>query len=256
MLIDWFTVVAQVVNFMVLVLLMKRFFFGRLVAAIDARESRIAGRLAEADAKKQAADLEAGKLNARAQEDARNRAELLAQTQRDAAELRTQMIREARETVQALERKWRDELDREKKVFLDDARRRTTEQILTVIRHALADLASADLQHCAVQVFKEKLRSMDVTAIRKICGDGELTVITAGELSRDERCQIQHVLEEKLGQELNVDFIAAPEPTWGIELRAGGRRIGWNSDSYVDALEQNLREALDSPKEPLLQTVA
>ena len=42
MLIDWFTVLAQIVNFLVLVGLLKRFFFGRLIQAVDGRERRIA----------------------------------------------------------------------------------------------------------------------------------------------------------------------------------------------------------------------
>ena len=52
MLIDWFTVVAQTVNFLVLVWLLKRFFYRPILNAIDAREQRIAAALAEADAKK------------------------------------------------------------------------------------------------------------------------------------------------------------------------------------------------------------
>ena len=47
MLIDWFTVLAQIVNFLILVALMKRFLYGPLIAAIDAREQSIAARLAE-----------------------------------------------------------------------------------------------------------------------------------------------------------------------------------------------------------------
>ena len=47
MLIDWFTVVAQIVNFLVLVALMKHFLYGRLLRAIDEREAGIAARLAE-----------------------------------------------------------------------------------------------------------------------------------------------------------------------------------------------------------------
>ena len=42
MLIDWFTVVAQVVNFLILVWLLKRFLYKPILDAIDAREKRIA----------------------------------------------------------------------------------------------------------------------------------------------------------------------------------------------------------------------
>ena len=53
MLIDWFTVAAQLVNFLILVWLLKRFLFKPITSAIDAREKRIATELAAADAKKQ-----------------------------------------------------------------------------------------------------------------------------------------------------------------------------------------------------------
>jgi F-type H+-transporting ATPase subunit b len=52
---DWFTILAQIVNFLVLVALMKRFLYGPLIAAIDAREKSIAARIAEAARKEQEA---------------------------------------------------------------------------------------------------------------------------------------------------------------------------------------------------------
>ena len=42
MLIDWFTVGAQVLNFLILVWLLKRFLYRPILHAIDAREQRIA----------------------------------------------------------------------------------------------------------------------------------------------------------------------------------------------------------------------
>ncbi len=52
MLIDWFTVGAQALNFVILVWLMKRFLYKPILDAIDAREKRIATELADAGRKK------------------------------------------------------------------------------------------------------------------------------------------------------------------------------------------------------------
>ena len=52
MLIDWFTVGAQALNFIILVWLLKRFLYKPILNAIDAREKRIAGALADANQKK------------------------------------------------------------------------------------------------------------------------------------------------------------------------------------------------------------
>ena len=58
MLIDWFTVGAQLLNFLILVALLKRFLYRPILDAIDAREQRIAGELAQADAAKAEAERE------------------------------------------------------------------------------------------------------------------------------------------------------------------------------------------------------
>ena len=50
MLIDWFTVGAQALNFLVLVWLMKRFLYKPILNAIDKREKLIAAELADASA--------------------------------------------------------------------------------------------------------------------------------------------------------------------------------------------------------------
>ena len=50
--IDWFTVVAQAINFLILVWLLKRFLYKPILHAIDEREKGIAAQLAQAEAKK------------------------------------------------------------------------------------------------------------------------------------------------------------------------------------------------------------
>ena len=94
MLIDWFTVGAQLLNFLILVWLLKRFLYKPVLDAIDAREKRIAGELANAasklaeaqqehdefDGKNKAFDAERGALAAKAaQESAKQREALLKQ---------------------------------------------------------------------------------------------------------------------------------------------------------------------------------
>ena len=51
MLIDWFTIGAQALNFLILVGLLRRFLYRPILHAIAAREQLIAGELADAGAK-------------------------------------------------------------------------------------------------------------------------------------------------------------------------------------------------------------
>ena len=56
MTIDWLTVGAQVLNFLVLVYLLKRFLYGPVVRAMARREEAIAERQREAQQRKEDAE--------------------------------------------------------------------------------------------------------------------------------------------------------------------------------------------------------
>jgi F-type H+-transporting ATPase subunit b len=243
-LIDWFTVIAQIVNFLVLVGLMKRFLYGPLIAAIDAREHSIASRIADAARKEQEAGARREHLTEEIAETERQKAGIIAAAREEADRERGEIVARARNDVKAQEARWRDELKREKGAFLDEVRRRAAAEILAATRCALHDLACADVQRCAMSAFLEKLRSIDSGAFRSFAAGG-LTVVSREDLPPEMRCAVQKTLEELLGAPVETAFERAPAMAWGVELRGNGQRIGWTPDSYLDSLEDKLRAALD-----------
>ncbi len=58
MLIDWFTVFAQIINFLILVFLLKRFLYEPIISAMDEREEKIALRMQAAEQKRNEAEQE------------------------------------------------------------------------------------------------------------------------------------------------------------------------------------------------------
>src|SRR5665811_2539985 len=84
MLIDWFTIGAQALNFLILVWLLKHFLYKPILNAIDAREKRIAKELADADAKKAEAQKEHDEFQHKNEEFDQQRAALLSKAKEDA----------------------------------------------------------------------------------------------------------------------------------------------------------------------------
>jgi len=245
MLIDWFTVIAQIVNFVVLVALLKRFLYGPLVAAIDAREKKIADRVAEAARSEQEAAARVEKLSREAAEMEREKGNILATAREEADRKRGEILNEARANVKELEAKWRDELEREKAVFLDEVRRRSAAEILNATRAALHDLASADVESCAISAFVEKLRGLDPAVLRKFAAEG-MTVVSHDELPAELRERICGAVADRLGGPATIQFERAPAMAWGVELRTNGQRIGWTPDAWLDSLEEKLRASLEA----------
>jgi F-type H+-transporting ATPase subunit b len=240
MLIDWFTVFAQIVNFLVLVALLKHFLYGRILRAMDDRESRIAARISTAEEQNRLAKFELEKCECKSQELEAKREELLAEARQQAAEKHAQLLDQARESVSALEQRWRDELKKEKRATIDDLRRRLAGQVIAITRRAVTDLADADLERQAIRVFLNKLRGIKIPELVR---DEELVVSSGVDLDQSVRQEIRTVLEAQLGAvpRLRFDRLGSG---WGIELHAGGWKIGWSSETYLDAIENNLSGTL------------
>lgn len=253
MLINWFTVVAQIVNFLVLVALLKHFLWGRLVRAIDQREARIAGELAKADEKCKVADQQMEQVHALALEQEHKCDELMSQAQKQADEQRISMVQRARDSVRRLEEEWQQDLERERATFFKELRRRAAAEILTITRQALEDLASSNLQDSAVRVFLAKLRSADAATLRKLA-DGE--VRSAMELPIETQREILNILAERLRVPSHLQFTRDPAMPWGIELRGDGLKLGWSPESYLNAIEENLRAELARQPEAAFRAVA
>ncbi len=248
MLIDWFTVVAQIVNFLVLVALLKHFLWGKLTRAIDEREARVAGELAKAEEKSKEAERQAEQARLRLQEQESKREEMLAQARKEAETQRAKLVEEARISVRELEKKWHEDLDRERGVFFTELRTRAAAEIVAVMRRALADLSSSELQRSTMQVFLEKLGSFDVATLREL-GTKELAVRSAVDLPEETRKKIGVILQARLGASPQLRFEKDSAMAWGIELRGNGHKIGWAPESYLDSLEENLKQALDRQAE-------
>jgi len=244
MLIDWFTVVAQIVNFLILVALMKRFLYGPLLQAIDSREEHISAQLAEADRKDKEAVRKAAELETRISELENRRAQMIEEAHTEADRERHELERTARNSVQEQQAKWQADLDREETAFFQEMRRTAAAEMLAIMRRALADLAGVEIERGAIQAFLNKLRSMDAGVLEALSRGG-LTIASATELSADSLREIEQIMESRTGTKAPLRFECAPELAWGVELRGDGQRIGWTPDQYLDSLEEKLRTVLD-----------
>ena len=81
--IDWFTVVAQIINFLVLALLLKHFLYGRVVSAMEQREADIAKRWQAAEQTQHDAEQELATAQHKNRELEEQREELLSKIRDD-----------------------------------------------------------------------------------------------------------------------------------------------------------------------------
>jgi F-type H+-transporting ATPase subunit b len=245
MLIDWFTVSAQVLNFLVLVWLLKRFLYKPILQAIDAREKRIAAQLADADARKAEAQKERDEFQHKNEEFERQRDDLLSKAQNEVKAERQRLLDEARQAADALRAKQQDALQREQQNLNDAITRKTREEVFAIARKTLTDLAGISLEERIGEVFVGRLREIDGEAKESLAkalttsADPAL-VRSAFDLPAERRAAIQQALNETFSAEIQVRFETVPEAIGGIELSANGRKVAWSIADYLASLGKSV----------------
>ncbi len=256
MLIDWFTVLAQVVNFLILVWLLKRFLYRPILDAIDAREKRIARELAQADAKKAEAQKERDEFQHKNEAFEQQRAALFGKATDEAKAERQRLLDDARQAADTLAARREEALRREQQSLNEALSRRTREEVFAIARKVLADLSTSSLEASMVAVFTRRLHEMDAKAK---AGLGEALesasdparVRSAFDLPAEQRTVIQNAINEAFSADISLRFETAPDLVSGIELTTDGQKVGWSIADYLASLEQGVAELLEKKDKPV-----
>lgn len=255
MLIDWFTVGAQVLNFLILVGLLKRFLYKPILHAIDAREQRIAAELADADAKRAEAQKERDEFQHKNEEFDQQRAALLSQVTDEVKAERQRLFDEARQAADALRAKRQDALKREQQSLNDEVTRRTREEVFAIARKTLTDLAGTSLEERLSEVFTRRLRKLDGEAKESLATALKTSatpalVRSAFDLPAEQRAAIQQALNETFSADIHLRFETAPDVISGIELTANGQKVAWSIADYLASVEKSVGELLQEQSQP------
>lgn len=253
MLIDWFTVGAQTLNFLILVWLMKRFLYQPVLDAIDAREKRIATELADAAQKQTQADEERETFQ---QKNAYFDQQREAMVHKATAEVDTQrqrMLAEARAAAEGMRDKWHATVESELQTLQQSIAQRSQDEIFAIARKVLAELADATLEDRMTEVFFQRLRQLDAPAKSELVkalkiSSGPVQVRSAFALSPAQQTAMGQALDAATASHIAIEFETTPEVISGIELSANGWKVDWNIAGFLASLEHSLGAMIDPAK--------
>lgn len=254
MLIDPFTIAAQVVNFLILVWLLKRFLYRPILGAMDERERRVAAAMEEADARTAAAEKERTEYEGKAREMEERRERMLEDARKSADEARRQLMHEAREEVARLEAQWRASLDGARDAFHRELAARVQAEVLAIARQTLAELSGPGFEERMAELFVARLGALDPTEKARLAeeagrADARLTIRSAFELPPAVRKALAAAVKEQIPAGGSVGFDVAPEVVGGIELAVDGQRVSWTIAAHLDSLGRILDETLAGGEE-------
>src|SRR5271156_1972527 len=211
MLINWFTVIAQAINFLILVWLLKRFLYKPILHAIDEREKGIATQLAQAEAKVAESQKERDDFQHKNEAFDQQRSALLTKATDEAKAERQRLLDEARKDADALRAKRQAALQGEQRNLNQEIIRWTQKEVFAITRKTLADLATTSLEERMGDVFVGRLRAVAGPAKEQMATFLKTSklpayVRSAFELSPEQHATIQKALNETFSANIPVQF--------------------------------------------------
>lgn len=242
MTVDWFTLGAQAVNFLILVLLLKRFLYRPILAAMDARERRIADRIVAAEERERLAEATRADYEARVARLAAEREELLRATEAEVESARNALLQRAREEVETSRSAWQQALSAEQADYTVALKRHLAEGVCHTTREVLDALAGEALEQRIIATFIAHLQALDDTERERLRaslpahGHVDVAVTSAFEIDEPEREALRKAVHATLGRRVGVRFELREDLVCGVDLSTGAAAIEWSVDDYCTRL--------------------
>ena len=259
MIIDWFTVIAQILNFLLLVWLLKRFLYKPILDAIDAREKRIALALEEAKTMKTEAMQERDDFKQKINQFEQQRSELFVQATEEAQAEGKRLRSQARQAASEYTVKRQEAFHREQQSLNDEITHRMQQEIFAIARKTLMDLGDVNLEERIIEVFISRLREIDDEKRTRLASavttsSSHVVVRSTFLLDSEKQKELQQALKETISPNINACFETVPELMSGIELIADGHKIAWSISEYLESLEESLTQLVGEQVKPESET--
>ncbi len=243
--VNWFTVIAQIINFLILVWLLKKYLYKPVLDAIDTREKRIAAQLEDAKAKEADALKERSAFEEKNKNFEQEKAGLLEEASKTADAERASLLKAAKADAEALGVKLKAAFKEEQQNTKLAITQKTQDEVFEIVRKTLADLSSQELEAQTVKQFIQKLHAMneeEKTAFKAAFSSSEqpVMVTTAYDLHAAQRALLEETIHEMMDTQPSFQYKKETSLVSGIEMNANGYKLTWNIDAYLDAFEKSM----------------
>lgn len=243
--INWFTVVAQIINFLILVWLLKRFLYQPVLDAIDAREQKISAQLKDAAEQKAEAQKAHELLQHKNQQFEQERSAKMAEVEEQISAEKARLFAQARDESNTLRAKYEAALKQEEQDIIAHLKRKTRDEVFAIAGQALADLADTELEQRLVAVLIHKMQSLDDENKDKLKNalshkDQVVTIKSVFELPDSAKLALEKAISAISGSAHDIAYQTTPELVSGIEINAKNYQLSWSIESYLDSLKADV----------------
>lgn len=244
---DWSTFILEIINFLILVWILKRFFYKPVREAIDRRQKAIEKTITDAKT------LQAEAENLKDRYETRM-ADWEKERQEARRKLQDELTAERNNQMDALQKSLAEEKKKNKVLeekhaaeVMQEAERTAMNQAMQFSARMLQRVADASLNTCMVGIFIEDLRILSGESLEKLketCASSpKVSIVSAFPLDKKQQDAVIEALHEVTGQHLSCAFSVDPTVIAGLRVNIGAYALQANICDELRFFAQVAHEA-------------
>ena len=248
--IDLFTFVAQVINLIILLFLLRKFLYIPILKAIDERQRIIASELNSAEMARKKAELSAKEYADKMQELEVQKQEILFKVKLQAEKLSENLQQEAKQQYKKSQKQWNNRLLSEQNNFENALQKLIAQHFNNFAQNALKEMAGTDVNGIIIKYFLEKIEKLSARENKDFAEafnrNKSIYIESANSLSKDIKNNLEVLLHKQwnLPDSIKFIYIIKPDLISGISIQTGEQRIEWSLNGYLEEFRKNMNNEI------------
>jgi F-type H+-transporting ATPase subunit b len=246
---DPVTVIAQLVNFALLIWVLQKLLYSPVLKLIAQREADIAAHAESAEAETRAARSEAERFETERQALEASRAQTIEHAKQTGKAQAKTIIERAREKARQTQLAHEQDLELQSTQLKRQLTLDATHKIETIAARCLRDLADEELQHAMAKRLATAVRDLPTNTknkIRQYLQDKPARLIAPINIEAPTKKLLKSALQSICDNTVEIEVQTVETLSPGLVLELGPQTLEWTVEAYLSEFTQHLRDTLET----------
>lgn len=234
--IDWFTVGAQIINFFILLFLLRQFLYRPILNVIEERRDRLQAERQKLDSRDDELKWERKQIAEERQSLEATQKQRQEALQKDIEEKKRKWLEEARQDVERRRQEWLESFHTMRAEALDEFGDQLESAVLTATQTFLEALTDEELFDAFFDRFIEQLDNH--LAGQQPEPDQSIVVESSESLDETQKQRLSKLLEKHLHETLELEYTVSPELSLGLRVSVGSTQFEWTVEQYLSEIQE------------------
>lgn len=245
--IDWFEIVAQIINFFIILFILQKLLYKPVMNMMETRQERIQKDQIEAEEKMNKAEELISEYDTKIAGVEDEKREILDDARDKAQERKQELLEIYKEEAENKRQVYLDEIEDEKELFIKNLRKKLGQNAVKIASHILSNISSKELEDEIFNTFLENIRNLkeNIEEPGLLDEEKDIELYSAEELSQDKKEQIKEVLGEQVENLDHLEFEVDEDLILGYQLSLETYTVHTDIKNYLDSIEEEIIEEIE-----------